>query len=138
MRTKTVEGKPVLVVNIRIGTGTSGDSSYTDKVEFVKIGSRVYVTDGEAKDLLNSRTPKDYANVTAGPKTFARLFENALKGGRLVESKKADNIGSGYASSPVLELFRKGQRIIFTAPCGATGWLTVGETEKLIAGLATL
>lgn len=98
-----------------------------EDVFVVKVGRRVFFSqeaDGDATD-------PEYANVALGIKTTAAAFERALAGKTVI----VKNVASGYAYGPEssLALERTGSRIAFVAPCGAKGYITVGDAEKLVA-----
>lgn len=81
-----------------------------------------------------SEAVAELANLTGSPSLIVRLFQAALDGRKITSEK----VGSGYSSRPSLRLERVGRRVEFEAPCGATGYLTVGEVEKLIEAIPTL
>lgn len=109
--------------------------SYTDqeKVFVLKVGRRVFFTQENDYDCKNVA----FANLALGAKTAARSFQKALDGERVT----FENVVSGYAShgdgSLTLAPGKRGS-VEFIAPCGATGYLTKREAEKLVEYLNTL
>jgi hypothetical protein len=99
-----------------------------EKVYVVKVGRRVFFSQEHDTDARRI----EYANVALGIKTAARAFQDALDG-KVVTLKRG--VESAYVDTDqvVLGLQKTGRRIAFVAPCGASGYMTVAEAEKLVA-----
>jgi hypothetical protein len=153
MRKITYKGLPVLVLNIvHVGSESVGFGGSVERraynnpihkrLNVLRAGRMVAILDESLDYVLGGPEHHGYdsnyaavlysANVLAGPKTLVRLFTDAL-----AKKPVSEGVRSTYGIEPLV-LTRKGQRIEFRAPCGAYGYMTVREAEKLVEGIPTL
>lgn len=137
MKTKIVAGRVVVEFNYE-----REDTPYDPKRigQICKRGSRLFIYEIADDEVATNKVEDilSWANVWVGPKTLVRMLESALAG-ELVNETVGTAYGESYRDATGdLQADKKGRYILFTAPCGATGKMTVREAEKLVEAVKSL